>query len=735
MIEGVTRLFNRVCFVALTVLALGSCSSSEPTAPLPEPEPPPTLFFFDALYAGNVAAGKSRELRIAVPIATLLRFSLQTQSGSVADTLIATVFDPAQNDTLGVLTSAGNQPELESVTLFIDPLASPAELRVSVRGNRASLASTFQAIMRSPSQQPERISSLIAYGDTIIGESLDGLRDLDRLFFNGQAGDDVIVYVSIPVTRNGSLILARIVSDVNVILGGIGYNAVAGTLEERSAGARLTSTGVHYVEVSGSRIEEGFFPLGYVGPYQLWLHRLNRRPETAPQVLTIGDTITEQLDVVGDIDEYRFTVPAGQQLVYNLAIETALPKGIRVELDGQTILDPEITNTAVPTLNTLGSGIWFAPNAGEHTLRVTGPSQTTKALGTTTYRLELYQPLSPPESAPASIALGDTVRAERINRPGDLDVFRIPLDSGQIIDMFLAAPQLLPSEEICLRLIAPSAEEREVMCLQREQERAVNSSALTLTQSGMYEVHVQGERAFDVPYEFSVVAVNPAPEQVSAVLPFNTWVSENLFPTSDLDFFRFDARPDRGYALWLKVADDSETRLRINTSVDQVAAIAPIGFTGNFVTDSGRVDVLVQTLFSGFRIPTPLPYQLWVSEFLFGPEQADSVVTAGVTVTGESLDVIGDIDEFYFDVAANARYRFTFTVPAGASPPQVVFEVQRALDGGFVAQEQLLSAGTISTDLVASATNATMRIRVRGATNGSAPNEIGAYTIRIAPIP
>jgi hypothetical protein len=104
------------------------------------------------------------------------------------------------------------------------------------------------------------------------------------------------------------------------------------------------------------------------------------------------------------------------------------------------------------------------------------------------------------------------------------------------------------------------------------------------------------------------------------------------------------------------------------------------------------------------------------------PEHIGSVVTPGDTVTGEVIDVPGDVDEFYFTALAGQDFNLLFRASNGAPETVLVLEV---LDVAGTVLRSVQSDGADTslfqqiTGRITIPVTGTQRIRVRGLTASS----------------
>src|SRR6266516_415997 len=174
------------------------------------------------------------------------------------------------------------------------------------------------------------------------------------------------------------------------------------------------------------------------GPYRLLLYKVNPRPETAPDTLALGDSVSrESIDVPGDVDEWRVTVPDSTGV--DLVVQRG-PDGPEGVLTAQLL---DATGRAVASAYSFGPGFGtagldqmgrLALAPGTYTVRVDG-----SWLLRGSYRVWLYAFKFGPESVRDTFAIGDTVAGESIDPLGDVDRFRFYAMRGHHVNIAFQA--------------------------------------------------------------------------------------------------------------------------------------------------------------------------------------------------------------------------------------------------------------------------------------------------------
>jgi hypothetical protein len=156
----------------------------------------------------------------------------------------------------------------------------------------------------------ETVSDTLAIGDTVSGEAIDAVADMDRFWFHGEQGQRV------------NLALQGVAGSVTGVFRALlfGFHPMIGVISPTQAdslGASQTGridlpyTGWYFIEVTGWTVPA----VGDVGPYRLALTELPAALEHTAGTLAPGDSIVgEVIDIPGDVDEYTLVAPAGQMI-------------------------------------------------------------------------------------------------------------------------------------------------------------------------------------------------------------------------------------------------------------------------------------------------------------------------------------------------------------------------------------------------------------------------------------
>lgn len=606
----------------------------------------------------------------------------QGSSGVLA--YVRPVPDPGEAfDPFMLLAAPGAIPGASAAT---GPRSLPAGTYVVVMerdswSTRDEPVLSYRLSVQRVNSAPEGGTSELALGDTI-ASSIEAESDLDDYVVHGAPGSSVVAFVQ--ATGTGVVRVHDAITAANAW-------SSAGAVGQPGMPLLAASTGLMTVPASGTltlRVQGGPPDRPSRGAYRLFAYAPDSLPEGRAPTVDFGETITGRIEAPGDVDVYRLTLasPATVNVVLaRLASATADPLMVRVRQAGTDAASAVLVDPPGPQPTSMGTGRMRLA-AGTWDLRVGGASSRGDAY-VGGYELRAFAIDSAPETRAGTILVGETVRGEAVEVPGDLDVYRF---SGTAADTVVArivattpgAPLPLSLSvvdrlrNLVLAYGAPSlADGRE-------------TSRLELPGAGSYEIHVgsaaEGRAPDDVaPYVLELERVESRPEHAGESVAVGDSVrAERLDYVGDVDGFTLLAPAGRevvvrfagtrdgtftGPAFVLRAFEPGTGR--------ELGAVKSVGFAGStsrvVVPASGHVRLRV----SEDPIPCSTPgcpadYHLtgsyWFAAHLIdrAPEGVATALAVGDTVD-ERIDPVGDVDEYTFAGAAGERLLLQFDTPQG----------------------------------------------------------------------
>ena len=555
------------------------------------------------------------------------------------------------------VATAGASPQSITTGRFTLPVTGDYHFVVrGLSGTRYGGPYTFRfhAINRAPEQAGATIVP-----NTAIAEKLGEFGDIDEFALTNTPDADFNVFLQssaqlqtqLEVTPPGgsTLSLQTVAADTGLFQHATGRFHVA---QGGSLALRASSFFDRRVSDTGS--------------YRFYVYQVNPLPEHVPGAIAPGDTITESIDLPGDIDEFSFTAGAGVE--FNVLFQPQGASGalMRAEVVGPAGPVASVEGYApVSDLFHLVTGRFTTSTAGTYRIRVTGANTTTPR-DTGQYRLFLYQVDRHPESVPQALAPGDSVSGEALDLPGDVDEFTVtvPDSIGAAVEIQIEnAPGL---GDWVRATVFPAAGDSlgYVDVNTVGEQRSVERLRLG---PGTYMIRIEGAQSDHrslsrARYQLWMYRFLFTPEIAADTFAIgDTVAGESLNVPGDVDAFRFygtrgqlvnialqgmSAASSGKFELWLiGPAVDANPFLFVQ-SPTAAAALADhqttrldLPFTGWY-----RIEIKGSSI-GGDRDETG-PYRFTVESLDAGPEHGSAELVPGDSVTTESIDALGDWDQF-----------------------------------------------------------------------------------------
>jgi hypothetical protein len=508
---------------------------------------------------------------------------------------------------------------------------------------------SYRFLLYPIDRRPESIGAGISRGDTITGESIDRPGDIDELTFTGTAGEEFNAFLQATGPAQAVLELSVLDSNGTVLTGTQSVGSDTSLLLQQTGRFTLSTSGTYRLRVTGA----GSIADRDTGPYRLFLYPVNRPPELLPDSIRFGDSASgEAIEVPGDVDEFRVTVPdsSGANLVAYL--EAGATAG-RLDV---SLVDSGGHDVAAAQPTTAGafghSGALLLP-PGTYILRVQGGS----VVGG--YRVWIYKFRLGPEIASDTIAIGDTISAEALDPPGDVDKFTMfgrrgdhinvalqgleASGEGGFLAVFSASDQLPPISLVFSPLLSDSLGTYE-------------SKRIDLTATGWYHLAISAASSPTLlsergPYQVAVTSLGTAPEHAGvAVSPGDSVTNEAIDYLGDWDEFTLTGTPGQMLAiLTQKLSGTGYPRLAVldTTTGDTLASVVPqLGekATARFrIPLSGQLEIAV---FQPGVFDFVGAYRLVAQPVNPAPENVPAIYVLGDTIRGEAVFPKADVDDF-----------------------------------------------------------------------------------------
>lgn len=511
--------------------------------------------------------------------------------------------------------------------------------------------------LRAVQRAPESVDSLVQPGDTVAGERLDYVGDIDRFTLSGAPGQEVnIFFQATSGSSTTRLELALLDSAGRAVTAVRSGGADPDLLGQAVGRIALPGTGIYRLEVIGLDDRS----LADRSPYRFWVFPVDRHPETAGDTVAYRDSVlTEAIDAPGDIDEFHVAVP--ESTLANLVAKNDAADGaITLSLLDSTGTQVSSVVAFVPG-GSAASGV-IALTPGDYLLRTEGSfGAASQYRGQ--YEIRLYAGFSGrPESLADTVVVPDTVSGEAISPPADYDVFWFHGKRGDHVNLALEGQAAPSTGGFGALLFSPDVIPLAILSTPTQPDSlgGHESGRLDLAVDGWYRISVSG--ASSPPqlvetgaYRFALTRFSTAPEHVGAALaPGDSVTAEEMDSRDDWDEFTLTGPPGQRLTIVARTLDAAPTGIPLlavfdSITTDTVAWTPVQGFdrpTGYFTMPAtGRLKIAV------YRHPTFFNtflggYRFKVVPVNPAPEIAPATFALGDTVRGEAVYPEMDVDEF-----------------------------------------------------------------------------------------
>jgi hypothetical protein len=625
---------------ALAALAiLAACGTDGPTG---DTRPPTVLSFSPAAGAAGVAPSATISATFSEPVdpttvnATTFVVGVAGGNqipGTIAVSGIVITFTPSEPLAFRTTFEARISAEIED--LAGNPLAS-------------AVTSSFSTITSPP---PEHVSPLIQVGATVDGERIDARNEVDEFHLHGNAGAEWILFARSGPEELSSVTMTVHDSLTDELIAEVNTHGRSVELEEWSTGRFVLPRNAPYVVRVTSREEV---------TYAFRIDAINRAPEVARAAYTVGDTVTEAIGAVGDIDEFTFEGTAGQEVNVSLQLLAAMASGLRLELRyaGAGIQNLE---QEMPTgqLDDFGTGRIMLPSTGTYSVRVLGVSSGTKTRTTGTYRFTIYGIDRRPEND-AVLRLDGPSISGAIERAGDVDEYTFTGTSGQHVVLHMTTTGTSGRPLAGTLLGADGAGLTRAYSGPYGSDGPVGYSLrATLPHTGTFRLRVQAIEDWFLttgPYTLEAYTVSGAPEHVpSRIAVGESITAERIDRPGDFDVFTFVGENGRDVNVFLGWAEP-DAELRANVAFNIFTAAGTVALDGQ---STGRFPVKDSTYTVTVAAHWPAQNHMMDSQGAYAfrvfpidprPEGRATAYVLGDTVSGEPLYPAGDVDEYVFEL-------------------------------------------------------------------------------------
>ena len=358
----------------------------------------------------------------------------------------------------------------------------------------------FQFKIVSVHTPPEIVPSQFTVGGTISGETIDPRFDTDIFTAHGDSGQIIAAAVKPLGSDSGGITLY-----VETAAGQLAALVPADSEPLMSTGpiSLLASGNYRFVVRSG-----GNGPVRHRGPYRVWSYLINPAPEHSAVALVPNAALSsERIDQPNDIDQFTLVDTVGAEFLAFLQASRHFFMYVRAP--GGTLIGPsagmQVDADTALLHHSLGS--IRLDSAGTYSVRVFGgyPGEWLMA-DTGAYRVLLQRLDHRPESATASVVVGDTVTGEEIYPAGDIDEFTLSATPSALLKPWfrLAATPVPSYAAVVFEAVDPGTGAVLSQASVTATANLTQGTPFTVPASGTVRLRFGGANGPRAPYQFTI---------------------------------------------------------------------------------------------------------------------------------------------------------------------------------------------------------------------------------------
>ncbi len=487
---------------AAALIAVGFVACESPVEPLQ----PGQSVSIGPLYQDAISGGVDRSYSFQTAVNGEYVVYLKSLSGFVS----LGVSDPSTHYTIASVASQPGAIALDAnpTTNFVTRDGGGGLITIHVLNGDTAL---FQFKVARVNTAPEIAQSRFAFGDTVVGETIEPVVDADWFYARAEANESVTAIVE-PLGGSPAGGLTLYVEDAATgqLLGLV--PATPGDPLMATAPLPVSASQDYRFIVRSTSV--GAYPR-HQGPYRLWSYVIHPAPEHVAAAIPANVEIRdERIDYPNDVDAFTFQDTTGAE--FNVFLESSRPFLVQVLSPTNSVLGARIDHDADTSLFHHGTGPFQITGPGTHTIRVATGELPWLVADTGSYRLILYRIDRRPERVPAGVQVGDTISGEAIDPAGDIDEFTGTATPGQsLVAAFrLSADPVPASDYLSFEVLDPATGALLSRVLSAAAGGFMQGGAFTVPASGTFQVRVgrfAGGEPTTAPYEFFFSSAPPVP--------------------------------------------------------------------------------------------------------------------------------------------------------------------------------------------------------------------------------
>lgn len=651
---------STLTLLACAAAVLASCDSgTNPDGGTRLPPDSAVPIALDSTVVGTLDVSGEDEFVVNVA-STEFRVALQARSGNAGDTVVAEIFDDAKV-LRGTVSSVGTDPVLGvRVGPWLRVDAGAGTWRVRVR-RQSGTGGPYSLRLFSRNPAPEHAAAEVVSGQTVESEKVDVVGDLDTFRFTGRKGQEWAIFLQ-PTTPYSYMTVDLLEEATGRTVGSMVVRPQSPPVTYWSRWMSLPSDGTYLVRIWGG--EEALLPA-----YRLRVQGVNPAPERGDALVQVGQVVDEEIGSMADVDEYRFTIPAGRGAMLRFQLEGWTAPALWVDLrdSGGKLVRLMTIQKLSASLDDPSARVLLS--AGEYVMRLS--SYPWDNFGQYRFALSFYT-----EAGGVVTLNGPPVEAA-IDAPGDVDEYPFTVTPGDHIVIRVSSPSTPPNTVKAQITLGGGGH---VLTSVSNGALPGYSSRQRLTSTFPYTLEVTGQGQTPAPYSVQVYTVSLEPEHVPAAIQVGERVEgERVDSAGDEDAFTFTGQAGQ------------EVNVFVGTDAPYVQMVAEIlpredwgsaklytagsaldgASTGRFTLKEQRYTIYIGQLHARVALSPNLPYTLLVFPIDRRPEGGPQAYVPGDTVGGEPLYPAGDIDEYTFTLTAPATVDVYWDAPFTAARDEV----------------------------------------------------------------
>jgi hypothetical protein len=704
-----------LAFILLVAASVSACDS--PTGPRDS-----NLIAFGSVSTGHLAAGEEKRFEIDAKAGQPFAVYVEVTSGSVwlvlrdsaQEIRHLVVYPGPTTEVNGVAVTSGSRARYTIV------LSAPEPTDFTLRPTLIDMA-------------PEHARQSITLGAVVSGERIDHPFDQDEFLVDIPTAQDAELYLSCDVGHYFYVTVVRVGNTASAFDDFINPPVGWADLQLGASGRISLDAGRYAVRISGSG----------GNAYSFQLRTVNPKPETAAELLTVGDTVAESIDYVGDYDDFVLRGTPGAEYEVFVSAGGTAPHQAQVLLLGLgEFAGPFAAAEPGGALLDSPTGRFAMPSTGQVTVRVRDWWDKAGGLYLGPYRLVAVAIDRRPEGRADVIVPSRSVIASALELYGDVDVFHFTLDAPTALALRCAPTAEGGCSVYSAAVYRDDMPNTPVNLDPPITPAPVYDAGLPLLAAGSYSLRVESGRGWPSssmyrgPYQLVLAPVDTAPEDVPPTLSIGTTVTESISWPVDVDTYTLEVTP----ADTLLVRLDS-TSLAGTVSVTDMISGRQLGTDGFYGAANRRIDpvpgryaVTVRAFTTGWQPDAAGSYRLGIQRASAVPEGRAAAVSVGDTVRS-NYDYNGDIDDYVLTGAPWEMVDLTL-IPEHASTHGGMEAVSvRAIEPASGTTLGVTSSmgyyGSFRGMPVEIPAGGTLRLRVCSLPSCSIEDYIGRYTIAV----